>query len=167
MVLVPSWSNSVTISKKLTAEERKNITLYFNNLVLYNLIKLNYTDFIAKAKGGSDRFGEQWMPLAAKTIKWKRKKKLLYGGKVAINIRTRALMHALKPNKFSQGQYVPGPNQTVRVTTKGIYFEVDIEYADAVNAVREIIPADLSELLVEAVQRSLPQFQKYLRSLKL
>lgn len=158
------WRNVITINRKPTRQENTEIALYFNNLVLYNLLKLNYTEFLKKAKGGTDSYGVKWKPLAEKTIKYKRKKRLLYSGKVAINIRTRQLMTALKPNKFSNGLYVAGPGQRVKVNTTTIYFETTVPYIEEVDAVRPVIIDDMDSLTNDAVQASLPRLKAFLRS---
>jgi hypothetical protein len=167
LIKTPSWKNSIDINRKITAQERKDITLFFNNLVLYCVLKINYTQFLKKAKGKEDDYGTKWKPLKKSTIDWKRKKNLTYSGRVAINIRTRELMNALKPGQFSNGVYIAGPNQDVRVTTKSIYFSPDIPYADDVDSVRAIIVEDLNALLEDAIQMALPRFKAYLRSKRL
>ena len=166
MIRTSSYRNAVTIKRNLTAQESKEVSLYFNNLVLYVLLRLNYTQFLIKAKGGTDNYGTTWTPLAEKTIKYKRRKGYTYSGKVAINIRTRALMLALKPNQFSNGVYIPGPNQEVKVTTKTIYFHPDLPYIDNVDKVRAVIVEDMDALVEDAVQASLSKFQNYLRARK-
>lgn len=158
------WRNVITLKRNTTRQENTELSLYFNNLVLYFLLKLNYTEFLKKAKGGTDSYGVKWKPLAEKTIKYKRKKRLLYSGKVAINIRTRQLMIALKPNKFSNGVYVAGPGQRVKVNTTTIYFETKVPYIDEVDSVRPVIIDDMDSLVNDAVQASLPKFKAFIRS---
>jgi hypothetical protein len=163
MVLVPSWTNIITVKRKLTRQEKVDSTLFFHNLVLFNLIKINHKAFIAKAKGSPDSFGDTWKPLKEQTIAWKKKKKLVYAGKVAINIRSKRLLSALKPNVFQNGVYIPSPEQVVRVNQRSIYFSVKVEYADEVDSVRNIFVKDLDALVEEAVKVSIPEFQKYFR----
>ena len=114
LIKLPNWKRSVSVKRNLTAQELREVTLYFNNLVLFVLLKLNYTQFLIKAKGGVDRYGGYWKPLAKKTIDYKRKKGFVYSGKVAINIRTRELLNAVRPNQFSNGVYIPSANQIVK-----------------------------------------------------
>ena len=163
MVLVPSWGNIVTVKRKLTRQEWVDATLFFHNLVLFNVIKINYRAFIAKAKGSPDAFGGTWEPLKESTREWKRRKNLVYSGKVATNIRSKRLLNALKPNVFQNGTYVPSSEQVIRVTQRSIYFSVSVEYADDVDSVRNIFVRDIEELVNEAVKVSLPEFQKYFR----
>jgi hypothetical protein len=167
LIKTPSWKNSVSIKRKVTGQELKDITLFFNNLVLYCVLKINYTQFLKKAKGRTDDYGTKWKPLKKSTIDYKRKKGLTYSGRVAINIRTRELMNALKPGQFSNGVYIASPNQDVRVTSRSIYFAPDIPYADDVDSVRSIIVDDINVLLDDAIQMALPRFKAYLRSKRL
>lgn len=153
----------LTINRKPTNKENQELILYLNNLILYHAMKLNYTAFIQKAQTGSDSFGDSWNPLKEKTLRWKQKKKIFYSGKVAINIRTRELLHAMKPGYFRNGVYLPPPNQSVEVTTKSISVEIEVPYADAVDAVRPIFVVELDSLLDEAYQKAMPLFQSYLR----
>ena len=167
MIRVPSYRNAVTIKRNLTAQESKEVSLYFNNLVLYVLLRINYTQFLKKAKKGTDDYGTKWKPLKAKTIKYKRRKGYTYGGGVAILIRTRALLIALKPNQFSNGVYIAGPNQQIKVTTKTIHFHPDLPYVEDVDKVRAILVEDMEGLVADAVQASIPRFQNYLRARRL
>jgi hypothetical protein len=153
----------ISVSRKPTAKENQDLVLYLNNLVLYHAMKLNYTAFIQKAQTGSDSFGDEWKPLAEKTLKWKQRKKILYSGRVAINIRTRELLQAMKPGYFRNGRYLPPPGQSVEVTTKSISVEIEVPYADAVDAVRPIFVLNLDSLLTEALNKALPLFYNYLR----
>lgn len=159
-----SWKFQVKVKNKLTPDIRTDIVLYFHNLLLYHLLKLNYTAFVSKALGKADSFGETWKPLADKTRKWKRRKRILYNGKVAINVRTRKLLHALKPNRFVNGRYVPGPNQRVSISTKLIQFEPIVEYADEVDAIRNIFIKDMKTWIDKAVDKSIPSLQKYINA---
>lgn len=163
MVLVPKWSNVVTVKRKLTRQEFNDATLFFHNLVLFNVIKINYKAFIQKAKGQVDSFGEVWEPLKEKTKTWKRRKKLLYAGKVAINIRTRRLLNALKPNSFQNGRYIPSPEQNIKVNTRSIEFSVKVDYADDVDSIRHIFVRELDSLVEEAVKVSVPELQRYFK----
>lgn len=164
LVTVPSWRDEVRVKRKLNRQELFDATIYLHNLILFEVLKINYKAYVAKAKGQMDSFGEQWTPLHEKTIKWKRRKKLLYSGKVAINIRYRKLLKALKPNKFVNGRYVPSPNQQVTITSRSIRFEVTIEYAEAVDNVRPIFIEDMGTCVKIAMKKSIPQFQRYLKT---
>jgi len=99
------------VIKKLTKVEDDEIRLYYNNLVLYHLVKINNKAFMDKIFGDVDEFGKQWRPLKPITIKQKKRKNQLYGGRVAINIRTRALREAIKPGSPSMvGTYLEKGN---------------------------------------------------------
>ena len=150
------------LARPLSKVEDKEVRLYYNNLVLYYVIKINYVAFMAKARKQSDEFGDSWKPLAPKTIKEKRKRKFLYGGVVLINIRTRALMNAVRPGKFKNGEYVPSEGQYVEVTEKSITFGIDVEYAGSVNSKRRVI-VPMESLLPAAKLAAEPQFAVYLR----
>jgi hypothetical protein len=160
----------VQVSKKPTKRENQEIILYLNNLVLYHAMKLNYTAFIQKAQNGSDSFGDTWPALKPKTIQYKKKKRYFYAGKVAINIRTRKLLHAMKPGYFRNGKYLPPPNQKVRVTVKNISVEiVGPWYVENVDGGTTHVPArpifvlDLDALIDRALEKAIPLFQAYLK----
>lgn len=160
-------NKNFTVQKKITKKEERELILYLNNLLLFHLVKLNYRAFLAKAKGGIDDYGNNWTPLSTKVYNWKKRKKILYSGRVAINIRTRALLHALKPGHFRNGVYVPPPNQKVSVSPTTIKFSVQIQYADAVNAKRVIFLTSDDALVNDAVDIAMPLFQSYLRRKRL
>lgn len=152
-----------------TKSQAKEIALYFANLVLYHIVLINYHSFLHKSgayKGKVEITDKPWKPLSPKTVSWKEKKKLLYNGKVGINIRYRKLLNALKPGKFLNGRYVPTPYQEVSVTEHSIEFSVNIPYADEVNQQRHIYVVDTNALLEKAVELALPKFQSYLRKLE-
>lgn len=138
------------------------------NLILYNVVKLNYTAFLQKAivpayrkMGGVDRYGNRWDALHPRTIAIKKRLGYTYAGGIAINIRTRRLLEALKPGWFRNGVYVPrNSDQIVRVDLENIHFEVNVPYATFVDAKRPIFVAD-RRLVNEAIERSLPVLQNY------
>jgi hypothetical protein len=138
------------------------------NLILYNVVKLNYTAFLQKAvvpayrkMEGVDRFGNRWKPLSEKTIALKKHLNYRYAGAIAINIRTRRLLEALKPGWFRNGVYVPrNSDQIVRVDLENIHFEVAVPYANFVDSKRPIFVAN-RRLVNEAIQRSLPVLRNY------
>lgn len=150
------------LARPLTKVEDKEVRLYYNNLVLYYVIKTNYEAFMTKAKKQTDEFGKSWKPLAPKTIKEKKRKRFLYGGSVLINIRTRELLEAVRPGKFKNGVYYPTQNQYVEVTEKSIVFGIDVDYAESVNSKRRII-VPLKDLLPVAKAKAVPEFDAYLR----
>lgn len=170
------------VKVKRSAKERISVTpidlLYLNNLILYHAVKINYQSFLQKAgvpyysdmggtsvietASGRPIIDKRWKPLSKKTIERKRRKGYLYGGVVAINIRTRLLLNALKPGKFINGKYIGLPNQRYSVTQSRIEFWVTVPYADAVNQVRNIYVLDMDALIGEALERSWQQFQRYL-----
>lgn len=84
--------------------------------------------------------------------------------RVPINIRTGKLERALRPNRFMNDKYVPGPNQVIHVSSTSIDFWVTIEYADEVNSVRPFMYADIEPWLEEAVAASVPRIQAYAKS---
>lgn len=150
------------LARPLSKVEDKEVRLYYNNLVLYHVIKINYQAFMTKAKKQIDEFGQSWKPLSPKTIKEKRRKKFLYGGSVLINIRTRALLEAIRPGKFKNGIYYPTEGQYVEVTESSITFGIEVSYAGSVNTKRRII-VPMKELLPAAKRASEQQFSVYLR----
>lgn len=138
------------------------------NLILYNVVKLNYKAFLQKAvvpayrrMEGVDSYGNRWKPLSPKTIALKRSLNFKYAGAIAINIRTRRLLESLKPGWFRNGVYVPrNSDQIVRVTLDSIHFEVSVPYAAYVDAARPIFVAD-RRLVNEAIRKSIPVLQNY------
>lgn len=138
------------------------------NLILYNVVKLNYTAFLQKAIApayrrmeGVDRYGNRWKPLSQRTIDLKKRLNYRYAGAIAINIRTRRLLEALKPGWFRNGVYVPrNSDQIVRVDLDNIHFEVAVPYADFVDSKRPIFVAN-RRLVNEAISRSLPILRNY------
>ncbi len=138
------------------------------NLILYNVVKLNYTAFLQKAKVPAyrrmeavDSYGNKWEPLNQKTIDLKKRLNFRYAGTIAINIRTRRLLEALKPGWFRNGVYVPrNRDQIVGVTLDSIHFEIAVPYADDVDRKRQIFVAD-SALIGDAIQKSLPVLMNY------
>jgi hypothetical protein len=150
------------IGRPLNKLQEKEVRLYYNNLVVYHLAKINWTAFIAKAKKGTDQFGKKWKPLKQKTIDYKRRKNFVYGGMIAINIRTRLLLEAMKPGKFVNGEYVPNEGQFVEVTENSITFGIDIPYAEAVDSKRRILVSSKAAI-AEAKKNAEPQFLAYLK----
>ena len=138
------------------------------NLILYNIVKLNYKAFLQKAivpayrkMGGVDSYGNRWIPLSPRTVAFKKKHNYRYAGAIAINIRTRRLLEALKPGWFRNGVYVPrNSDQIVRVTLDEVHFEVAVPYAQYVDNARPIYALN-SKLLYEAVERSAPVIMNY------
>lgn len=151
-----------------TDEQMDDEFKYFAlNLILYNVIKLNYTAFLQKAVvpayrklRGVDQYGKSWDPLKDRTIAIKKRLNYRYAGVIAINIRTRRLLNALKPGYFRNGYYIPRTDQVVRITLDNIYFAVDIPYASYVDYNRPIFVQDI-RLIRDAVQRSLPILKNY------
>lgn len=150
------------VIKKLTKVEDDEIRLYYNNLVLYHLVKVNNKAFMDKIFGDIDEFGKKWKPLKPRTIRQKKRKNQLYGGRVAINIRTRALREAIKPGRFINGRYIPREGQFVEVTTTSITFGIDIDYAENVHSRRKILVPS-KEGIIAAKKSAAPQFEAYLR----
>jgi hypothetical protein len=138
------------------------------NLILYNVVKLNYQAFLQKARVPAyrrmeavDSYGNRWKPLSPKTIELKKRLNYRYAGAIAINIRTRRLLEALKPGWFRNGVYVPrNKDQIVRVDLESIHFEVTVPYADDVDRRRQIFVAD-EALISDAIQKSLPVLSNY------
>jgi hypothetical protein len=151
-----------------TEEQMDDEFKYFAlNLILYNVIKLNYTAFLQKAVvpayrklKGVDQYGISWDPLSSRTIAIKKRLNYRYAGVIAINIRTRRLLEALKPGYFRNGYYVPRAEQVVRITLDNIFFAVNVPYAGYVDAKRPIFIQD-SRLIRDAVKKSLPILRNY------
>lgn len=151
-----------------TEEQMDDEFKYFAlNLILYNIIKLNYTAFLQKAivpayrrMRGVDQYGKSWDPLSPKTIAIKKHLNYRYAGTIAINIRTRRLLNALKPGFFRNGHYVPRPDQVVRIHLDNIYFAIDIPYVRYVDNKRPIFVQD-SRLIRDAVRKSMPILRNY------
>ena len=151
------------------AHEMDDAFKYFAlNLILYNVVKLNYQAFLQKARVPAyrrmeavDSYGNRWKPLSPKTIELKKRLNYRYAGAIAINIRTRRLLEALKPGWFRNGVYVPRNNdQIVKVSLDSIHFEVAVPYADDVDRRRQIFVAD-EALISDAIQKSLPVLSNY------
>lgn len=150
------------INKPLNKIEDTELRLYYNNLVLYHLVKINYQAFLTKAKKGTDQFGKTWKPLKQKTIAYKKRNNFKYGGIVAINIRTRELLEAMKPGKFQNGEYLPTQGQEVEVTPTSISFTIMVDYADRVDSKRRIL-VPIRDILPVAKKAAEPQFVTYLK----
>lgn len=68
-----------------------------------------------------------------------------------INIRTGALVAATYPGKVANNRYYPPKNQRIYVKPRGGFkIEFLLSYVDAVDAVRPIIPSDITPWIVEA-----------------
>ena len=153
-----------------TDEQMDDEFKYFAlNLILYHIIKLNYTAFLQKAVvpayrrlKGVDEYGNSWDPLSSRTIEIKKRLNARYAGIIAINIRTRRLLNALKPGYFRNGYYVPRADQVVRITLDNIYFAVNVPYSSYVDSKRPIFVQD-SRLIKKAVQAALPILKNYWR----
>jgi hypothetical protein len=161
------------IKFKPTRKDIEDSLIFLNNLVVYHLLRINYTSFLQKAgvpayrsMGGVDVYDGKWRPLAPSTIERKRTAKQLYANKVVINIRTRQLSLALKPGWMRNNRYVPRPNQIVTITKNSINIKIDVPYADAVHAVRHIFVKNRQNLINHAVEAALPQFEAYLKYLE-
>jgi hypothetical protein len=150
------------INRPLNKIEDVQLRLYYNNLVLYHLVKINHKAFMAKARKGTDDFGRQWKPLKPKTVRYKRQKGFLYGGTVAINIRTRELLEAMKPGQFRNGVYIPVEGQEVEITPTSISFAITVEYADLVHSKRKIL-VPIREIMPVAKKAAEAQFITYLK----
>lgn len=150
------------LNRPLNKIEDASLRLYYNNLVLYHLVRINYKAFLAKAKKGTDEFGRQWKPLKPKTVKYKRFKGYVYSGSVAINIRTRELLEAMKPGEFRNGEYIPSEGQEVDVTPTTINFAITVEYAEDVHSKRKIL-VPIREILPVAKKAAELQFITYLK----
>lgn len=144
-----------------------NFKYFAMNLVLYNVVKLNYTMFLQKAKApayrgakGVDAYGNVWKALHPRTIAIKKQLGAKYAGAIAINIRTRRLLEALKPGWFRNGVYYPRKEQEVQVSLTGFSFEVTVPYAVFVNAKRKIFVDD-ERLIRDAIRKSLPVLRNY------
>lgn len=150
------------ISRPLSNVENRQLRLYYNNLVVYHLAKINWTAFLAKAKKGSDEFGKKWKPLKPRTIAYKKRNNFYYSGMIAINIRTRLLLEAMRPGKFVNGKYVPTKGQIVEVTENSITFGVDIPYAEHVDSERRILVSSKAAIAKAKLQAE-PEFVAYLK----
>lgn len=150
------------LNKPLNRIEDVTLRLYYNNLVLYHLVKINYKAFLAKAKKGTDDFGYQWQPLKQKTIAYKKRHNFKYGGIIAINIRTRELLEAMKPGEFRNGEYIPTEGQDVDVTPTSISFAITVEHAEPVHSKRRIL-VPIKEILPVAKKAAELQFITYLK----
>jgi hypothetical protein len=144
-----------------------NFKYFAMNLVLYNVVKLNYTMFLQRAKvpayrgaKGVDAYGNVWDPLHPRTIAIKKKLGATYAGSIAINIRTRRLLNALRPGWFRNGVYIPREEQKISVSLTGFSFEVTVPYAVFVNSKRKIFVDD-SQLIKDAIRKSLPVLRNY------
>lgn len=140
------------------------VVLYLNNLLLYHMVKINFSTFLAKAGAATEAttiIENKWKPLKQKTIDYKKRKKLLYSGSPLINIRTKALLMSLKPGWFRNGLYIPRENQVAEVTTTSISFYVIIDYADRVDAVRPIYIRNMDRLATLATEQCKQQFENY------
>lgn len=147
-----------------------NFKYFAINLVLYNVVKLNYTMFLQKARvpayrgaKGVDAYGNVWQPLHPKTIAIKKKLGATYAGSIAINIRTRRLLNALKPGWFRNGVYIPREEQNISVSLTGFTFEVTVPYASYVNSnkYKRKIFVDDERLIKDAIRKSLPVLRNY------
>ena len=192
MAISFSGKQIIKLKVKPTKEQLNSIMLFTNNLVLYNCLVITYREFLIKSKGESDSFGTVWQPLAEstriyKSIKpgefrkyklhlWDKnrtatkgltKKELLADREVPINIDTGRLLKAIKPNRFTNGRYIAGPDQIVTVTLRNIKFEVTVPYASAVDTVRPIWIEFEQALINEAVELSAPEVIKYVQRLGL
>ena len=149
------------------AEMDDNFKYFAVNLILYNVVKLNYTMFLQRAKvpayrgaKGVDAYGNVWDALHPRTIAIKKQLGATYAGTIAINIRTRRLLNALKPGWFRNGIYIPREEQKISVSLTGFSFEVEVPYATFVNAKRKIFVDD-EKLIRDAVRKSLPVLRNY------
>lgn len=167
--LLAKYSKGLVPEGNERPQEMDDSLKYFAmNLLLYNLVKLNYTAFLQKAKvpayrsmGGTDQYGNHWKALSPKTIALKKKLGYKYAGSIAINIRTRRLLESLKPGYFRNGVYFPrNADQSVSVTLDEAHFETKVPYAEYVDEARPIYALN-SAMLFEAMQRSAPVIENY------
>lgn len=170
-VNLPSYKkvSGVQISKKLSGGDSVRVIYAFNYAVLYELIKLLHTAFMAKAAGGADMFGNSWIPLSQKTYNWKlnshKRTAVTIGGIPAINIRTRELERSLRPGQYVAGKYVPSPHQKIEVTTKRISLSITVAHAGKVQAVRPFFPDELSPFVEQAILKAVPRLNRYLKEI--
>lgn len=183
----------LSINTKPTRTQWKQIILFVNNRVLYETLFVCHREFLTKSEGDVDSYGEKWKPLADSTRIYKAlrpgeyrqygmhrwtgnrakgkggmsKKELLANREVPINIDTGRLIKAVKPYKFINGKYIDSPDQSSRVTENDIHFHINVPYGDAVNEVRPFFPVFENPWVAEALQRSVPYIQRYLKTLKL
>jgi hypothetical protein len=192
MALSFNHKEAFIIPGKPTKEQWRRIVLFINNLMLYNTLVICHKEFMVKSKGEIDSYGEQWKPLAESTkiykslrpgeyrkykmnlwngnrtaTKGKTKRELLADRDVPINIDTGRLVKALKPNRFSNGVYIPRADQQVRVTASSIHFKLLVPYADDVNAVRPIFPIFEQPWIDDAIALSKMQVAQFLSTMKL
>jgi hypothetical protein len=77
--------------------------------------------------------------------------KIGLGRETDINIRTGALVAATYPGKVANNRYYPPKNQLISVKPRGGFrIRFLLPYVDAVDAVRPIIPEDITPWVVEA-----------------
>jgi hypothetical protein len=163
------YHDSLNLQGDVTPAIRFNILVFFNNSILYELVKIVHREFMAKALRGADSLGNKWAPLSPKLEAWKRKTKrpiIRIGTEPLINIRYGQLEKALRPGRFSGGKYQPRSNQRAFVTPQIIDFECTVSYAEEVQSVRPFIPDELEPWLDEAAELSIPRLQRYVRSIK-
>jgi hypothetical protein len=74
-----------------------------------------------------------------------------------INIRTGRLVAATKEGSVANNRYYPPKAQKVKLSPRSIHIGFDIEYIKEVDAVRPVIPADISVWILRAHEVAIPE----------
>lgn len=170
-IKLPSYKDvdGIRITKKLSGSDVVRVIYIFNYAVLYELIKLIHTAFMAKAAGKSDSYGNSWQPLSPKLYNWKLKSRrrtaVKIDGKPAINIRTRELERALRPGRYMGGKYIPNPGQRIAVSTTHISLIIQVAHAGKVQEVRPFFPEELEPMVDDAVIKAVKTTNRYLKEI--
>lgn len=157
----------------------------FHSWILYHILETVHAEFLLKANGRADSLGVKWKPLKKNTeiykpirrgeIPGKERRRIregrvsrrvaLQNRKTQINIRTGRLIKSLMPGKVVRGLYVP-PNsdQDVKITSRGIAFNLKVPYADDVQDARPFLPGNWDPWMSQAIQKALPNVIEDLRA---
>lgn len=183
-IKVPGLAGVIPLSPKLKKRQLIRIYKLYHSWVTYYLFDIVHKNFLIKSKGRADQFGVKWKPLSEsrriykplrrgevssgirKKIQQKRvsKKEALSNRNPPINIDTGRLVKALEPGRVSSGSYnPPSKDQKVSITERGISLDIDIDYAEEVQAQRPYFPPSWTLALAIAVPKAIIQVKMKLR----
>jgi len=134
----------------LNGKDRKyaKVTNRYRARFIEELYRLLYISFLIRSNKGTDPVAGKWSPLKKRTIYIKRK--LGVANPHQINVRTGALLESTMPGKVVGGRYYKRKGQVVTISPYTITFGLDIDYADAVDSLRTLIPEDIGPWIVTA-----------------
>ena len=154
---------TLTLRKEMMTQ-RGTLLKKFEGYFMVSLFSQIHKSYLARSKGGSDKYDNFWKPLKKSTIRKKAKKRGKRGAAL-INVDSGRSIDSYKPGKVSRSGYVPHNNDQL-FTLKGLTIRLGskVEYLKFADNRRPIlIGSSVNKMVDKAIKVALSKLTKDMR----